>query len=316
MRIIFSIIFLSLSLYSIHLLGQDLLIYQLQTAYTNMEDEITTGFISLSDQYKLVEHPDSLAIPQAFLNAGREKRTIPLNGTYRKQLLNQTNIKESDVVSIYAYKQQEIFTFKVKDLKTLAILSPYEMLQGEKSQYDYQIGFEINPDSIPGEDNYYDGYLVYIGNNKPFKKNSLQPIRWEQVDSTCFPSKNKRPKPLASNIYIKGKTFEFVSDNYLYYIQNVDLLHAGTFARHLAIVNRENNQIVLSKFYTNSEGSSLESLNIENDNLEMLNQWTGQLFKDSSPVVFGFLYMSFGCPRIYFIDQSSNSIYINCDNRH
>ncbi len=48
----------------------------------------------------------------------------------------------------------------------------------------------------------------------------------------------------------------------------------------------------------------------------MVNQWTGKLFKDYPPVLFGFVWQSFGCDNIDIIQLPLTTIPILCDNRH
>lgn len=317
MRVLYHILFIC-TLYINKLEAQDISVFNLRTEYTfmhnNMEKDETTGFISISEIYPLGNYPDSIVIPAQYLNDGGAKRKVELKGKFRQHLLNSTNIKESDQVNVYAYKRNKIYTFKVKDLNTLAILTPYDDISGAKQPYDYMFGFEVNPNSIPSAED----YLVTIDDHNTFSENTFKPIFWEQVDSSCFPLINKTnslDNPL--NKYISGKTYAYFSDHYNYFVQDVRKKNPGTIARHLVIVSRIDNSILVNRYYRDTESTSLHALNsIEKQDHESLNQWTGILFKDYPPVIFGFLHHSFGCPSIDFIQQPNNAIYINCDNRH
>ena len=48
----------------------------------------------------------------------------------------------------------------------------------------------------------------------------------------------------------------------------------------------------------------------------VINQWTGKLFKNKENVIFGFQYHSFSCPYITVLSKKPAQIEINCDNRH
>lgn len=76
--------------------------------------------------------------------------------------------------------------------------------------------------------------------------------------------------------------------------------------------------MIFEKFYCVHEEPSLVPLNVVGHAKDWRSktQWTGEIFKDRPPVIFGFLFHSSGCPSIDFIEQSENSVRINCDNRH
>ena len=95
------------------------------------------------------------------------------------------------------------------------------------------------------------------------------------------------------------------------YVDNRKLL----FARRLLVVDSKTKEIIIDKLYSSSEGTSPTPLNYEEGD-DVVNQWTGKLFKNKPQVIFGFLYESFGCPGISIIDKSNEEIYLQCDNRH
>jgi hypothetical protein len=71
--------------------------------------------------------------------------------------------------------------------------------------------------------------------------------------------------------------------------------------------------------FNNSEGASVAPLNfgISNPNYaDLKGQWMGKLFKNKPEVIFGFEWVSFGCPGIIYINSRDKYIQINCDNRH
>ena len=205
-----------------HIQAQKLYVYELQSAYLNIENEETTGFISLSDKYPLNEHSDSLAVPDSLLVSGN--RYIELKNEYRTRVLTKTGIKETDDVYIYDYIQNRTITFKVNALKTLAILTPYDMVGGrKKNQYDYMIGFEVDQTTITSKKSFLDDYFVSIGKINPFTEANLHPIVWDSVDSTCFPTDFDIPNRLqrTKRKYHRGKTYEYIEGHLGYYSQDI-----------------------------------------------------------------------------------------------
>ncbi len=112
-----------------------------------------------------------------------------------------------------------------------------------------------------------------------------------------------------------GNTYLYKTNHFLYFLQDyLDDRNVACY-RRLLIVDSKTKDIIIEKFFGRGEGTSPSDLNYA-DEYETVNQWTGKLFKDKPPVVFGFEYISFGCPAISIIDKSNEDIYINCDNRH
>ena len=71
-------------------------------------------------------------------------------------------------------------------------------------------------------------------------------------------------------------------------------------------------------FKLNFEGREFTSLSgIQTEQEDRRNsQWTGTLFKNKPPVIFGFTSESFGCSVITLMEKAGGEIPINCDNRH
>lgn len=275
-------------------------------------------FISLSDVYPLSEHPDSLAIPDVELMGMDSANYFELHGAYRERFLTSTGISESEKVFIYDYAHEIHFSFFVKDLTVVAMINIYA---GQDdwvfSQRDYMIGFEIDSIQMKNLSNTYYTSLVYVGNEDPFIYHEMKPIFWEKINHQNIPFSDKylSAMPWLSRMTV-GNTFKFDTNEYRYLVQ--DLIQSDIIlGRHLLIVDLKTNKTVCERVYHDSEGTSLAPLNNTSPSYEnMVAQWTGRLFKNKPPVVFGFLYLSFGCPGITFLDNSENDLYIGCDNRH
>ncbi len=310
MRFLLSILFCFI-LFPIQGYTQNTFVYEMKSAYTDLEKDITTGFVSLSDNYPLSEHPDSLAVPDILINHG--ERYLELTGKYRSRLLKTTSIAETDSVYIYDYTERNMYAFPVNGLKTVAILTPYDMAGGKKFQSDYMIGFEIDPKTIKTEHEYLENYFASTGPINPFSNMDLHPIIWQNTDSSCFPLGQNIPKySMLKPSDRRNNTLEYIEGDLVFYTQDI-IDTNGTFkARHVRVINIYSRDIVFDNLYTYSEGTSVNGLNDNN----FMKQWTGKLFKNQPPVLFGFIYQSFGCIQIPYITNPYSFINLFCDNRH
>ena len=126
------------------------------------------------------------------------------------------------------------------------------------------------------------------------------------------------PKPYSDWIegYSPAESYYYAQDGFEYFIQNLEKEKHPNF-RHLVIRTEEEELVVLNRYFMDSEGSYLEPLNDVNESYsDTYTQWTGKLFKNNPPVVFGLLGHSFGCPSIYFLEEGMEPVGILCDNRH
>lgn len=280
------------------------------------------GFVSLSDSYPLSEHLDSLAIPY-FYDIEKENRGyFKLEQEYRKRFLSKTKIEITDSLFIYDYSTDVLFSFPVNKLNTVAYFNHYLNINNcvPCDQYDYMIGFEIDKSKLTGLSDYYQHTLVYVGKENPFTSGQMKSIIWKKIDSTEFPIVKSNVVPIKS---IKNEMAYFLydTDENQYFIQDYTEQIKGynNKKRHLIIIDKESGSVVIERLFNNSEGTSLTPLNLGEPNEYYVNhpeQWTGKLFKNKPKVIFGFEWVSFGCPGINLIDPKMNAIYINCDNRH
>jgi len=81
------------------------------------------------------------------------------------------------------------------------------------------------------------------------------------------------------------------------------------------IVFKDNEKIYDFVLYP-SEGGSFAPIVKKGDKEKDYHQFTGKIFKDKPPVIFGFMYVSFGCPGVHVLDKKIKRIRILCDNRH
>jgi hypothetical protein len=260
----------------------------------------------------------SILIRLLFLTIERKEDAeyFKLNSVYRQRFLSKMKISESDKVFIYDYSTGLAVSFPVKELNVAARLNPY----GAKwpySQSDYMIGFEIDTTFLKGSDKYFRNSLVYVGKKSPFVVGKVKPVTWKKIDAKNFPSRAISINDTNTSLLgesVTGNAYTFEANSLQYFVQEF-VRGKEISARRLLVIKSKTKETVCEKIYFAGEGSSPAPLNFTGPNPEN-NQWTGKLFKNKPVVIFGFEYVSFGCPRITFLKQSENDIYINCDNRH
>lgn len=280
-------------------------------------DSSAVAFTSLSDIYSLSTQNDTLALPDIKKMGIKKSEYFTLEKKYRKRFLSKTNIAETDSVFVYDYAKNKLASFVVKNLNVSAMINAYMSEQDwPYDYYNYMIGFEINKSDLKGFSDYYNNILVYVGKENPFAQKQLKPIVWKKIDTKAYP---KKAISTEVNAYLKnttaGNTYSYETDSMQYFLQDYLAAQKNIYGRRLLVVDSKTNDIILEKMITESESSSPSLLNYENPS-EPINQWTGKLFKNKPSVVFGFEYVSFGCPSISVIDKSNEEIILQCDNRH
>lgn len=285
---------------------------------------IKVGFVSLSDIYPLSEHIDSLSIPSLEnIDNKEELQYFKLSSEYRKRFLSKTNISEKDSLYIYNYSTDVLLSFSVKNLSVSANLNTYRSVNDyDLTQHDYEIGFGINKDLLSMfTDGWYYDILVFIGKENPFTRGQMKSIIWKEIESTEFPV-TKSNFPSNQNTKKRMSYFLYDTNENQYFIQDYSEQITDTYEnkkRHLMVIDKKSGNLIIERIFNDSEGTSLTPLNLgghSEDYESHPEQWTGKLFKNKPEVVFGFEWVSFGCPNIIFLNPKMNDIYINCDNRH
>lgn len=288
--------------------------------YRNYEKE-EYGFIPLTETYSWSEHPDSLMIDNKYL--GKQKTPDDykvinyhlLSDKKRQQFLLRSNINENDKVFIYNLELDSLEIHEVSQINLCAFI-PYGY-NGLARQYDYQVGFEMVNSSIFGSRT--GDCLVYVGKENPFILHSIQSMKWTAIDSTHFPiNKSNVDEAKLKRCKRSLGTYKFEQDQFLYYLQ--ELGDKNIYARHIVIINKETEKMERCLFVLNSDGSFITPLNGAVDDYKNKTfQWAGKLFKNKPPVIFGFIGMSFGCPKIHYVNEEydySTDLHLKCDNRH
>lgn len=281
------------------------------------KDSSDVAFVSLSDIYPAGDEKDTLALPN-IEKIGKENASyLTFDKNYRKRFFSKTNISESDSLFVYDYAKNKLVSFAVKNLKTAAMLNGYSSEEDwPYHNYDFMIGFEINKKYLNGFSEYYRDALVYVGKENPFSKERLKPITWKKIAKKDYPPKalKNNDRNLLKNT-VTGNTYFYKTDSHEYFLQDYLDSNKIIYGRRLLVVDSKTKDVIIEKLFSQSEGTSPTPLNYENGE-DSIDQWTGKLFKNKPAVVFGFEYLSFGCPSISVIDKSNEEINIQCDNRH
>ncbi|MGE8711862.1 hypothetical protein [Leptospira interrogans] len=314
---------------------EDLIIYEM-----HLRERQSVGFISLSDNYRLHNHPDWFAMPNIRHKKKKDAEYLILGLQYRNRLLSNTKISETDRVFIYNYSKDHLVSFLVKNLKAVACLDSYYIdinnykKKGPIDQNSYQIGFAIDKNLLKGFGSKdFSGTLVFIGKKNPFNKGKVKPIRWKKMDLKEFPNIKMKPEYVSMfKGYTFGQTYQFESEGLKYYLQDIFKNENQPFEftpkphssdnqpfqftlkphfRRLLVIKSKTKDLVFETFYSIGEGSFL----IDLDSIGWRRQWTGRMFKDRPSVIFGFLYESYKCEDIDFLKLPYSKITISCDNR-
>ena len=272
------------------------------------------SFVPLTDMYPWSEHKDSLAIEDKHLYFDGTTRNDPenhhtLSSKYRARFFNRLNIKETDTLFLYNFNVDSIIVKSISDTRLIAFISPYSTYHEKIEQYDYYIGFEI-------EDN-TNANLAYIGDLNPFNTGDITGIEWEEIKINDLPTNMVSPSDsLRYLVNTPLDAYQFKRNNLEYYVQSFGD-NKITHTRCVVVIDSSTKNIIFKQFYYESEGSYLLPLiNDENWSGKTSLQWTGNLFKHKSDIIFGFSGYSFGCEGIQFLNQIDKPIRIHCDNRH
>lgn len=271
----------------------------------------SVGLVSLSDIFQLSEHPDSLAVPDISENDAASASNfeyLHLEANYRKLFLNKTKISETNFLFIYDYVSNKLVSLKVKSLKVVACLNIYGA-DWPYRQYDYMIGFEIDKKHINIFNKNLSNTLVSFGKENPFVQGQIKRVNWKKMESKLFPKIPINPIDTAYVKYnkgIAGNSFSYNTDSLSYFLQEFNIDSVVNFKR-LLVLQTKSNKLVCDRIYYDHESAVLAPIT---------EQFTGNLFKNSPSVIFGFEYGVFECPRITIINPTRQDVYLNCDNRH
>ncbi len=282
----------------------DVKIYPINSLQKNKDKQEYTPFVPLTDMFPFKNHPDSTVIADQYLAEDNLKSYHTLDSKYRARFLEQNHFAENDSVFVYNYAENQLTSYLVRDVPLVAHITPYES-STVVSPWDYLIGFDFQDRTpINTWDSFYDSF-VYIGKDNPFYRGDIKPFKWEAI--------TKIPNSIVERDHRVNK----VNLDYAYTYQDKDMtfFYFIPLAK-IFVINANTNEVIFETTFFTGEGADLSPLNYFDKEYPMVNQWTGKLFKDYPPVLFGFVWQSFGCDNIDIIQLPLTTIPILCDNRH
>ena len=253
-------------------------------------------------------------IPEEYLGEGGAMHEMTKENKWN--FLRQLGITESDSIYIFDLKLNKLIVVSINALPFMAIPNVYS--HGDPLNVDdYMIGITYPEELLAESDSYYYHILVHVGSSNPFELGRAYPIILKEIDENTYLSQVENDS--IANVLYSGiggrKTYFFHAENLDYYFLSLGLEYP--FAGHLAVYYEGTDVQLFSHYFNGGEGSSLARLShVGQDSTNYLYQWTGKILKDYPPITFGFLSHSFGCARIYVMDDSGTWIRILCDNRH
>ncbi|MCF8298973.1 MAG: hypothetical protein K9J13_15600 [Saprospiraceae bacterium] len=276
-------------------------------------DSTENGFVIFTDNYSQDNYPDSLAIYDKYLAdiEANKNGYYELSLDYRIRFLENMNISKNAIVFIYNFILDTTFTYNVNELHLVAQFAPNHSYN---SQYDYVVGFSIAELPLKELGDNYSYTLIYIGESSSFHEGNIQPLLWEKIESQLFPADtNGIENAHWYKQYTSGESYICSYNGFDYFLQN--LIYKGRIsARHLNVVD-STGITIYNKVYYDTELTPLVPLTEIVDNY-FFAQWTGEIFKNKPPIIFGFCDAPYGGSIINFVSLSEPSIYIRCYNEN
>ncbi len=285
----------------------------------HQKNEPKQGFIVLSDMFPFDEFKgdNNIIAPEhlgefEFSNDNYHE----LKGENRDRFLGALKIQETDFLFVNNLNLNKIKSFKVSQLKLTAFLSPYRP-DITVHNWDYLIGFELGSVQMPFNPPDIYGQTIFscVGAKNPFNQGKAEPMKWKKVNQSEFIWKLEKDETPKHMLDIKYKSvYKFKWSKLNYYVREI---YAGDFlyGYYLVVTKSKSGEKVNSMLFFESEGTYLQPLNGQKNSSGDL-QFTGYIFKDKPPIIYGFQSNSFGCPYISFADDTDNYLWLKCDNRH
>lgn len=288
----------------------DIVLFYANPYYKNRE-ESTHGFVNLSELYPFNYNGDETPtiISEEKLRNGIDN--IIFNKKERRTVLKNLRISNSDTLYIFNLDNDSIYKFEIASLATRANVNGYRRGDERLKEYDYEIGLDLEKKyTVEGQS------FAYIGMSNPFETGKVKPIVWTKINNDDFPIETVS---VEDDVIVE--TFEYSFLNYKYFTQSQRTEKRNynwVKNHHLIIKDTVSNSIVTEYNYRSTESIDISPLQTE-DKKHQFNTYysfTGAIFTNKPPIIYGFYSNSFGCAGVDFIDKSEPSISILCDNRH
>lgn len=280
--------------------------------FLNDDSGYRSGFLNISES---VGYDYNSNKPKILTRDQLGQDTIRLTKAQNQKLLKLSGVSASDTAFIFNLDKDEITEIAINKLGGMAIVSPYERGDDNLQEYSYQFGFDLMKQYKDSWNNF-----VYIGQTNPFQTGKIEGIEWSRIKTSEFEkvtasagNKEKNDGDLGS--YQPKDALKYANEDYAYYIQTLEKAKSPLIW-HLVVIDKATNTIVYNKLQSESESIYFAALKIKDEPNDYGGQYTGAIFKDKPPILYGFESISFGCPSIEFVLEGEPPILIRCDNRH
>lgn len=281
--------------------------------YDKSYDKASDGFVNLSEIYPFdFNENNSTIIPETDLG----KDPVKFNQTQRKKIYKTMEISNRDTLYIFNFDKDSIFKYPTSNLTAIAYVNPYSRGDRNLTEDEYMIGLNLEDKFKTKGQNF-----AYIGKTNPFQTGKVKPLIWKRTDNLNFPLKETTTtdKQITTD-NITLETYTLSISKFRYFIQShiSNKNNRSRIRKHqLVIIDTTTNKITRELNYNSSESINISPVyKSSDDKMEHYNSWTGELFKNKPPIIYGLYGNSFGCSTVDFIDKNEPSIRIFCDNRH
>lgn len=289
--------------------------HQLYTvAYFSKAQDHAVNFVSLTENYPFSAHPDSTSIASRYLGnmAVKNHNYHVLDAEHRKRFLAKLPITEGDQLFVYDFALDTVISYPVKNL----VLAAHLNILGNNmplTASEYHIGFELPKLPLPTEA-YFRKVLVYVGKESPFVTGQVTGIRWIEGDMSELPKEDLPPS--AAGATYSGKVYVAEHNFLLYMVQRMTDRN-GLEGYRLVVSKLHQGNTLFDHCFIDTESTFLHSLNgVNHDYVPEIHQYTGKLFKDMPPMVYGFMGSVYGCDNIHFLKPNSPTLGVSCDKRY
>lgn len=280
--------------------------------YIKSYDETRPGFVNLSELYPFDYENNSNTIIQDE-KLGQEP--IRFNKNQSDKFFERIGISKKDSLYIFSFSNDSVYKFPVSEFKMIAFLNPYTHGDRNTKEYEYEIGLNLEDKFSDKGDNF-----AYVGTVNPFQTGKIKPLIWNRTDNNNFPlqESNIVNQKTTDNITLETYTislshFKYFIQSHIYYKNNQSRVQK----HQLIVIDTTTNNIITKLYYSSSESINISPVYKSSDEkMEYYHSWTGELFKNKPPMIYGLYGNSFGCSTVDFIDKNEPSIRILCDNRH
>jgi hypothetical protein len=279
-----------------------------------IDSTLAFNFISLSEIYPQSYEGIPPVLDEVYLQTQTKisQNYHELAPSNRALFLQRTGLLEGDCVYLKNPRSGEVKEISISDLPLVAFLNLYDNSSSYPfPEYYFMIGFRLPEFGENKIKSHFSGGLAAIGTENPFVLEPLDRMIFDSIPISQWPVVDSIP---FTQIAADEKAYLYENEGFKFFVKDGGSLNFP-YQRALLVFDKISNEFVISKLYSDREGSYVTRLKVEGSG-DYFQQYTGKLLTNRGPILLGFIGFSFGCESIQFVDPSEKVIYILCDNRH